>query len=79
MSPPNQNSGAAPVYSIPYILYIYVVTCAPPKSLYVADPMRAGIKNYAACVLQHRHKQNGFEGLWNVGKTTMFIQKGYLT
>ena len=40
--PPNQNSGAAPVYSTVYtrILYIYVVTCAaPPKFLYVADPM----------------------------------------
>ena len=29
---------APPLYIV-YIMYIYVVTCAPPPFLYVADPM----------------------------------------
>ena len=35
---PNQNSGAAPVYSI-YTVYLCCHLCPPPKLLYVADPM----------------------------------------
>ena len=35
---PNQNSGAAPVYSI-YTVYLCCHLCPPPKFLYVADPM----------------------------------------
>ena len=37
MFPPNQNSGAAPVYSI-YTIYLCCHLC-PPKFLYVADPV----------------------------------------
>ena len=37
--PSNQDPGAAPVYSTVYTVYLSVVTCAPPKFLYVADPV----------------------------------------
>ena len=53
--PPNQNSGAAPAYSILYILYsyIYVVTCAPPpKFLYVADPMQTHTQSTEAAAAE---------------------------
>ena len=38
---------APPLYTV-YVLYIYVVTCAPPpKFLYVADPMRCSVSQWS--------------------------------
>ena len=41
VTPPHQNSGAAPVYSI-YTVYLCCHLC-PPKFLYVADPVVCSI------------------------------------
>ena len=42
MFPPRTKILVPPLYRV-YILYIYVVTCVPPKFIYVADPMTVGM------------------------------------
>ena len=52
MLPPRTKILAPPLYRVYIVLYIYVVTCAPPQLLYVADPMLMAIAQ--TCARMHR-------------------------